>query len=237
MQTSLWKWVQNAVAKRTETLQYRTYLDSLLANLRDHSHVSGHEPLIQSRIHELFNEAMQKHAHLIVDTRARAHLQVACLVEGSYKTLLPWFRNDQEKVIELIRKPLGESAAGLLGVSQKIALFLTLDKFFLMSRSLTYMDADFGKAFSIDHHIRQSYHRASVKRCLYNSVFTADGVPELIPIFCALDRMWFDQVHPQRHGVHFARPSTLADGATSCEFVVKRSDSKVDSNMSTSNKD
>eukprot|EP00250_Pteridium_aquilinum_P008732 c18168_g1_i2 orf=336-659(+) len=91
-----------------------------------------------------------------------------------------------------------------------------------MSRSLKYMDSDFGKAFSIDHHITPSYHRASVKQCLYNSVFTADGVPELIPIFCALDRMWFDQVHPARHSLHFARPSTLANGATSCEFIIQR---------------
>lgn len=82
---------------------------------------------------------------------------MACLVEGSYKTLLPWFRNDQDKVIELIRKPLGESAAGLVGIFQKIALFLSFDKFSLMSRSLNYMDSDFGKSFSIKHHIMPRY--------------------------------------------------------------------------------
>ncbi|KAI5064047.1 hypothetical protein GOP47_0020717 [Adiantum capillus-veneris] len=77
MQTSLWKWLQNAVAKRTEALQYRTYIDSLLGSVRDHHQVSGQESLIRSRVHELFNEGIQKHAHLIEDTRARAHLQLS----------------------------------------------------------------------------------------------------------------------------------------------------------------
>lgn len=218
--------MQNAATRRTEALQYQAYIDSLLRNLRDHPQVIGHESLLQDNIDKLYKELIQRHGKLIVDGRARAHLQVACLVEGSYKTLLPWFRNDQDKVIELIRKPLGESAAGLVGIFQKIALFLSFDKFSLMSRSLNYMDSDFGKSFSIKHHILPSYHRASVKQCLYNSVFTADGVPELIPIFCALDRMWFDQVHPIRHGIDFSRPSTLADGSTSCEFIVRRSGMK-----------
>lgn len=222
----LWSWLQSAVAKRAEGLQYRAYMDSLLRNLREHPQVIGQESLIQRRIHELYKEAIKRHEKLIADRRAQTHLQVACLVEGSYKTLLPWFCNDQDKVIELIRKPLGESAAGLVGISQKIALFFSFDKFSLMSRSLKYMESDFGKSFSIAHHIMPDYHRASVKRCLYNSVFTEDGVPELIPIFCALDRMWFDQVHPVGHGIGFSRPSTLADGGTSCEFIIKRSSIK-----------
>ncbi|KAH7422831.1 hypothetical protein KP509_12G027700 [Ceratopteris richardii] len=231
----MWKRMLGAVAKRTEALQYRTYIDSLLKNLGEHHQVIGHESAIKNRIHEVFEESMKKHQDLIADSRARAHLQVACLVEGSYKALLPWFRNDQDKVIELIRKPLGESAAGLLGVSQKIALFLSFNKFSFMSRSLKYMDADFGKSFSVEHHIMPSSHRASVKRCIYNSVFKADGVPELTPIFCALDRMWFDQVHPKKHGVTFSRSSTLAQGATSCDFVVSKADVRDDAEASITN--
>jgi hypothetical protein len=60
-------------------------------------------------------------------------------------------------VIDLIRKPLGESASGILGISQKIALLLSFDKFSFMSRSLKYMDLDFGSSFSFVHDIKPKY--------------------------------------------------------------------------------
>jgi hypothetical protein len=81
-------------------------------------------------------------------------LKIACLVQGTYRTLLPWFKNDQEKVIEIIRNPVGESSAAAVGVAQRIALLLSFDKFRLVSRGLKHMEADFGKAFVVEHHER-----------------------------------------------------------------------------------
>jgi hypothetical protein len=80
-------------------------------------------------------------------------LQMACLVQASYKTLLPWLGNDQEKVIDLIRMPVGESAAEPLGFAQSFVLFLHLNKFGFVSNSLKHMEADFGKAFTFSHHV------------------------------------------------------------------------------------
>lgn len=79
--------------------------------------------------------------------------KIACLVQGAYQTLLPWFKNDQEKVIEIIKKPVGETTAAAIGLAQRIALVLSYDKFRLVSKGLKYMEADFGTAFVIEHRI------------------------------------------------------------------------------------
>lgn len=78
--------------------------------------------------------------------------KVACLVQGTYQTLLPWFKNDYEKVIEIVRKPVGASTAGAVGLAQRIALYLSYDKFRLVSKGLKHMEADFGKSFLVEHH-------------------------------------------------------------------------------------
>lgn len=75
-------------------------------------------------------------------------------MQGTYQTLLPWFKNNQEKVIEIIRKPVGDSSAAAVGVAQRIALLLSVDKFRLVSRGLKHMQADFGKAFVVEHYER-----------------------------------------------------------------------------------
>lgn len=80
-------------------------------------------------------------------------LQMACLVQAAYKTLLPWLGNDGDKVIEMIRKPVGESAAGPVGYAQRFVLFLHLNKFKFVSNSLRLMEADFGRAFALSHHV------------------------------------------------------------------------------------
>jgi hypothetical protein len=217
-----WRWLQRMVETHFEGLPRRAFLNSLTQNLQEYPQLRGREQVVRDRIVELCEEGIQRHSSLAVDNRAQIHLQMACLVQAAYKTLLPWLGNDQQKVIQLIRKPVGESAAEPLGFAQRFVLFFHLNKFKFVSSSLKLMEADFGKGFTLSHHVSPGIHKARVSRCLYHSVFTAEELPELTPIFCALDRMWFDQLRPQKHGVEFLRPSTLAKGDAACEFIVKK---------------
>ena len=94
------------------------------------------------------------YVHWLIDPSLHVCLlkKVACLVQGTYQTLLPWFKNDSEKVIEIVRKPVGASTAGAVGLAQRIALYLSYDKFRLVSKGLKHMEADFGKSFLIKHY-------------------------------------------------------------------------------------
>jgi hypothetical protein len=47
---------------------------------RDHSQTIGHEALLQERIHELYQETMERHRTLIVDRRSGTHLQVKLMI-------------------------------------------------------------------------------------------------------------------------------------------------------------
>lgn len=62
-----------------------------------------------------------------------------------------------------------------------------------------------------------------IKRCFFHDVLHAVGEPALAPLFCAYDANWIDAIHPQRDGVIFTRPETIAGGAEQCRFVFRRS--------------
>ncbi|XP_024371208.1 uncharacterized protein [Physcomitrium patens] len=218
----VWRWVTRSAEVYMAGLPRKAFINSLSNCLREYPQLNGRESVVVHRIEELYQSGMERHAALAVDDRASTHLQIACLVQGTYQTLLPWFKNDHEKVMEIIRKPVGESSAAAVGVAQRIALLLSFDKFRLVSKGLKHMEADFGKAFVVEHYEKPDFHRARVRRCLYHSVFTAEGNPQLTPIFCALDSMWFDQLKPQKHGVEFRRPTTLAGGNAACDFVLRK---------------
>jgi len=57
-----------------------------------------------------------------------------------------------------------------------------------------------------------------VVRCLWHSVFVAEGCPELTPIFCAFDNNWIEAIDPDKHGVRFERAVTLGTGGSLCPF-------------------
>ena len=58
----------------------------------------------------------------------------------------------------------------------------------------------------------------NIERCLFNEFFRRNGAPEVIPILCALDNIWADELARPRYGVRFERPTTLARGDDACRF-------------------
>lgn len=56
----------------------------------------------------------------------------------------------------------------------------------------------------------------SVRRWLFNEFFRAHGAPELTPLFCALDRLWAEELSDPRYRVRFSRDTTLAARGTHC---------------------
>lgn len=61
-----------------------------------------------------------------------------------------------------------------------------------------------------------------VTRCLYGDFFRRHDAPELTELYCAWDLNWASEVSPAKHGMRFERPSTLAAGKNSCDFVFVR---------------
>ena len=64
--------------------------------------------------------------------------------------------------------------------------------------------------------------RFTVSMCRFVRLCKLAGVPELTPVFCAVDASYFSEVEPS---VELSRPTTLAQGDTCCDFTLRFSDS------------
>jgi hypothetical protein len=45
-----------------------------------------------------------------------------------------------------------------------------------------------------------------------------NGVEPLTTAFCAWDRVWMDEIDPERDGIRAERPTTLGYGGPACPF-------------------
>ncbi|KAI8683562.1 hypothetical protein NCS57_00020700 [Fusarium keratoplasticum] len=61
-----------------------------------------------------------------------------------------------------------------------------------------------------------------VHKCWYMDTLQRLDAREIGPSFCSFDRSWYDPIDPDRHGVKFTRPSTIAEGADRCRFNIDR---------------
>ncbi|MBI2895507.1 MAG: L-2-amino-thiazoline-4-carboxylic acid hydrolase [Deltaproteobacteria bacterium] len=61
--------------------------------------------------------------------------------------------------------------------------------------------------------------RLTVTACRFASLAREAAVPELAPLFCAGDEAYFGRVQPD---VELSRPHTIAEGAQSCPFELRR---------------
>ena len=61
-----------------------------------------------------------------------------------------------------------------------------------------------------------------IEKCLFNDFFRAVGEPDLIPLFCAVDTVWAEELARPEYGVRFDRPSLLAHGDSGCRFRFSR---------------
>ncbi|MEW5900708.1 MAG: L-2-amino-thiazoline-4-carboxylic acid hydrolase [Acidobacteriota bacterium] len=68
----------------------------------------------------------------------------------------------------------------------------------------------------------EGFYFLNVKKCFYHDFFSAQGLPQLTPIFCDWDNVWGDELKDGRYGVIFARPETIGYGGQVCRFQFTR---------------
>lgn len=61
-----------------------------------------------------------------------------------------------------------------------------------------------------------------ITQCLFNDFFRAHGAAEVLPLFCAVDSIWIEELHQPRYRTRFERPTTLAEGDDACRFCFSR---------------
>lgn len=205
-----------------EGLAFKLFIDSLLLTAsRENPRFQGREDEARALIEEARAGCHGRHLDKATDPRSEWTLMMTSLAVAAHKVLRPWV--GEEALFRAMRELLGEKTGGVLGAAQRMLLAAKWDKFAHVSKSLRTLEADSGNYFLFEHRIDPGRrHEAVVKRCLYNEVTREEGAPELMSVFCRLDRSIFDNLRLKRHGMRFSRPTTLADGDDSCNFILER---------------
>jgi len=76
------------------------------ARCKQHHQLEGRESMLRSALESEYQRLFTRHSDMMVDSRARTHLSVACLALASHKTLLSFLR-DEEEVMQIIRDHMG----------------------------------------------------------------------------------------------------------------------------------
>ncbi|DBA78083.1 TPA: hypothetical protein ACH3X2_008056 [Trebouxia sp. C0005] len=71
------------------------WLKGITAWCRKYPALQGQETQLQTLVEQSYQQMYARHKDRLSDERSQTHLQVACLVMATYKTLLPWIKNHQ----------------------------------------------------------------------------------------------------------------------------------------------
>lgn len=166
------------------------------------------------RFIEIFNAEEQN----ITDKQSQSHQLMCAYVLASYEMMMSKSSNKQN-VIEELSNALKNFGGKYIQWSMKIMLWIKRDKQkFIENAAIEKSTASYGDSFEIGEERNENQFTSIVKKCGYFDFFKRNGVPELTKIFCEWDSLWADEINKQNCGIHFKRPTTIADNNDDCRF-------------------
>ncbi|KAL3141996.1 hypothetical protein ABBQ32_004639 [Trebouxia sp. C0010 RCD-2024] len=173
-----------------EAKNRRWWLKGLQAWYRKYPALQGSEQQLQSLTEQTWQQLYAKHKSRLSDERSETHLQVACLVLATYKTLLPYIKNHEE-LTDIVRAHMGEQISPALRFLLRSTLYLSPNPYKTMANRLKGLQQDYGKGFDTDFTDAAGQSSLQIKSCFYHDVFAAEGVPQLaLCCCCSQDRIW-----------------------------------------------
>eukprot|EP00741_Cyanophora_paradoxa_P004074 tig00000767_g3956.t1 len=208
------------------------FLKQNLAQLEQHfgtiHQLAGREKELCGKIATDFAELVEAKRGALADERSMAMLQQSALMLASYRAILPYMNMNRHEAKEVLRRPLGDEGQAIPQMLVKFRLWMSRDPMESAISMARTMEMDWGKAFEVAHDTQRTpegravQHETTVTKCFYNSYFRENDAEELVPLFCGFDAVFFSALSPERHGVRFERPETLAQGAPRCLFRLAR---------------
>jgi hypothetical protein len=170
-----------------------------------------------------YAQLYESHKHRITDSRSKTHLQQALLALATYRNVLPWLQSDVEQASSLVEKLQGKESQSVLNPLQRMAFWLSRDKFAMVANRLKLLEMDYGGAFETDFKEGEAESKLSVRSCFYHRLFSAEGAPELTQsCCCSVDTIWFQGIENQtRDEVTFERTSSISQGDKTCQLIVR----------------
>lgn len=163
----------------------------------------------------------------ITDKPSQGHILMTSYVLASYRVLQQRI-DDVESIKDIIEKAFCEPGRIWIQWAMRLSLLFAQDKMKMIVGQTDKSAASYGKSTVIENQGDGiSFYSSNVKRCGYHEFFKANGTPELTRLFCAWDKNWAAEIKPDKHGIKFSRPTTIAAGDDMCRFEFRRLNKKI----------
>ena len=170
---------------------------------------------VQARILQL----VQGDVAVVTDPQSQGHLLACALVQASFECLVA--KGVARAVaIELLMAAFQKPGGLTIKLIMRLALLFSRDKRQMIERETrAKIDTQYGEQFEFEEESSDISFVSVVKRCAYFDYFQRHQLPELMPIFCAWDALWIDEIKRDRNSnIRFERPTTLGWGGQTCRF-------------------
>jgi len=164
-----------------------------------------------------------------IDAPSRRWLLLSCIILAAYRELRPLV--DSTQVVasilrDAITVPFTEHLPAYIADRFGISQDAPEEAFTRIAQNFKARGEErFGKAYIYVQEVQDEGRSfINIQKCFFNDFFRANKIPELTPIFCAMDNLWAEELQKPCYGVHFECPTTLAQGGDMCRFhFTKRS--------------
>jgi hypothetical protein len=169
----------------------------------------------------------REHRDMATDAPAEQWLLTSSTVLAAYQALAPFVPGAclVDVFLEAMASPFRERIASYLESRFGIADDAPGEAFARISENFEARgEQRFGRAFRYSADVRDTTRNfVNIERCFFNDFFRRNDARELTSIFCALDKVWAEELAKPRYGVRFDRPTTLANGDDACRFQFRKS--------------
>ena len=173
------------------------------------------------------DDLVRAHRDMAADAPAQQWLRTCSTVLAAYRALVEIV--DGPRLVALfldaMSTPFRERIPSYLESRFGIAEDAPQDAFARISENFKARgEQRFGRAFRYSSDVRDaSRNFVNIERCFFNDFFRRNDARELTAIFCALDKVWAEELARPRYGVRFDRPTTLANDDDACRFQFSKS--------------
>lgn len=184
---------------------------------------------VQRDIVTLTQSLAEENAHRAIDKPSESHLLRSSLLLAAYRVLLPLIEKRallQEKLHVALYGEIEQAVEAYLvkrfGISPD-APEEAFDKASVNFKKIG--DEKFGRAFIYEREMQDEAQSINIiRKCFFNDFFRANEALELLPLLCAGDELWMEELNKPKYGVRSFRTALLSKGDDACRFHFMRAD-------------
>lgn len=233
-----WKHTKNVPIKENNAVQHwldrvpalRDWLDNqardwwikgvVRGRCREHHQLRGHERFLKESITTEYEKIKASHSYRVVDTRSQTHISLASLVLATYKTLIP-FLKDEQQVQGIIAEHMGARTTPMFVALMKIASWFQSNPYESLKGRLHALRIDYGNGFQTQVEQGPFLSKLTIEKCLYHEIFTSESVSHLTSCCCcSQDKVYLEAAPSPRVLAGLVKSKGLGD--SECCFVVQK---------------